>query len=186
MKIDLPDKFDVVDIVVNGQVITAPVIPELRLSDIGEGLDHAAYYMGYWGNVLGHAESELIIADTKYRSWKANFIEDLIQSDAKLSEWKVKNAVEANPKFLEHKANIAIATRNVQVLRNLFQAFDKKANLLQSRGANERQILEKTGLRVTSSTAGKSASKQQQEKRQAKMRKIFKKDKEDGQEQEQE
>lgn len=148
MILDLPERFVTVDIKINGERIQAPVVTDLTIDEIGEDLDMVAAQMGYWSNVWAEAQEILDAADASYRSWRGNMGMKILEDEPKLAEWKVKDLVDASPQFLEHKAKIARAQKHVNICRGLFDAFAKKANVLQSRGANEREQLARTGAYV--------------------------------------
>lgn len=141
-------RFKTVDLLIDGETVRAPIVRDLTIHEIGEEMDKVAAQMGYWANVLGAAIEERDAADAAYRNWRAMATEDILldPETAKLSEWKVKNRLESTPEFMEHKATIARCKRNVETVDRIFQAFDKKGNQLQSRGANLRGEFEKTGM----------------------------------------
>lgn len=174
MKLELPERFTVVDFKVDGEQITAPVVTDLTIEEIGEDMDMVAAQMGYWGNVLAAAEEELAAADAAYRSWRGNMGMKLLEDNPKLGEWKTKQMVDASPQFLEHKAAIAKAQRALTICDRIFQAYAKKANVLQSRGANERIVLEQTGRVIKGDpSAVSSAARQERDRRKDKVRGIF-------------
>jgi hypothetical protein len=104
--------------------------------------------------VLGEAERELIEVDAAYRAWRAAVI---VRSDPKLAEWRVKAMIEAGAEFMSHKRNIARCESNITVASRMFDAFAKKANVLQSKGANVRAEVERIGLATPASPRPKSA-----------------------------
>jgi len=55
------------------------------------------------------------------------------------AEWKVKQAIEADPTFLKLKGKLALAKRNTIMLRAHYEAFRTKASILQSKGAQQRK-----------------------------------------------
>ena len=177
MILDLPERFVTIDIKVDGEHISAPVVTDLTIEEIGEDMDMVAAQMGYWGNVLAAAEEAKAAVDAAYRSWRGNMGMELLKEDGKLAEWKVKNLTDASPQFLEHKSAIARAQRHVTICDKVFQAFAKKANVLQSRGANERSVMDKTGITTQgdpSARADDNAANQVERTRRAdKVRGIF-------------
>jgi hypothetical protein len=173
MILDLPERFVTVDIKVDGEQIIAPVVADLTIEEIGEDMDMVAAQMGYWGNVLAAAEEAAMAADAAYRSWRGNLGTKLLEDNAKLGEWKVKQLVDASPQFLEHKAAIAKAQRAITVCDRVFQAFAKKANVLQSRGATERSVLERTGIVIKGDPGVATAAQEKRERRKDRVRNIF-------------
>lgn len=172
MELKLPDRFKVLTLTVVGEQIRAPVVTDLTIDEIGKDLDVVAAQMGYWAVVLADAEEELAAAEASYRSWNANIILKIQEDQPKLAEWKVKNLAVASPQFLEHKAKIARCQRNVSVLDRLFQAFAKKANVLQSRGANQREVHQRTGVYVPANPDAED-NPTKREERDKKIKDIF-------------
>jgi len=69
------------------------------------------------GNLLGEAESRLVLVDAEYRSFRGVAVKAELDKDPKLSEWKIKARIEASAEFQKFKIGIAKATREVHVLR---------------------------------------------------------------------
>jgi ubiquitin len=176
----LPEGFATIDLKIDGEHIVAPVVYDLTIGEIGEDMDIVAAQMGYWGNVLAAAEEELAAAEAGYRSWVANF-RIALSEDPKtkgLADHKMKSQLEGSPQFLEHKSKIARRQRNVSTLDRLFQAFAKKANQLQSRGAIQRAIIEKTGIQTTATgEVPDSQTSTTRAKRRRKVKDIFSREK---------
>jgi hypothetical protein len=140
------DKFKSIDIKVDGETIRAPIFNDLTIRSIGNEMDSVAAQMGYWGVVLAAASEDFAAADAVYRNWRATTTNALLDADPKLAEWKIKAKIEADSMFLTLKNKIAKAERNVIILEKVVDAYSKKANQLQSRGANMRAEMEKTGI----------------------------------------
>lgn len=169
-------KFDKIDIKVDGEHISVDIADELEIADISTEMSQVAAKMGFWGNVWGGAEEEKVRVDGHYRQWRAQVGQSVMAADPKMAEWKVKQEIEAHPEFLRFKDAAAKAEGNVVKIRSLFQAFDKKANQLQSKGARVRSELEATGMvtrtprpdRDEKISAGVSAMKEANKKKKAK------------------
>lgn len=136
------------DLQVLGERIQANIGEQLRIMDLSNDMDEVASLIGYWGEVWGRAEEEKVRVDGEYRHWAARIALKLMDDPKRGSEWKVKAAVEGDPKFREWKAAIGRTEYNVTTLKAVFEAFKAKGNQLQSRGARERAELEKTGMRT--------------------------------------
>lgn len=124
----------------------------LPIADISADMDQVASQMAWWASVWAAAERERMEADAFYRRWRG--IETLRHAETKPppAEWKVRAMVEADPKFVEYKAAMARAEENVTLAKGVWESYAKKANMLQSRGARERQELEATGMTTKSSS----------------------------------
>lgn len=130
-------KFDTINIKVDGENIVVNIAEELEIADVSSEMTQVAAKMGYWGNVWGAAEEEKLRVDAHYRQWRAKQGEAAMVADAKQAEWKIKQSIEAQPDFLVYKEAAARAEGNVTKVRSLFEAFSKKANQLQSKGARD-------------------------------------------------
>jgi len=89
---------------------------------------------------------EKVEAEAHYRHWRAKVGEKVLVVDPKLAEWKVKQKVESDSSFLKYKTALALAEHNVTLAKSAFDALDKKANQLQSKGAMHRSELDATGM----------------------------------------
>lgn len=56
---------------------------------------------------LGKIEAKLRLAEAQLRDWKAKTTNALLVSEPKLAEWKVRARLEAEPAWLQAKAEIA-------------------------------------------------------------------------------
>lgn len=133
-------------ITVAGTVVELDTREGLPIADISGDMDKVASQMAWWGSVWAAAEREALEADAFYRSWKAKKFNEFLESDPKLAIDKVNAKVEACSEFLQFKQAIAKATENATLARAIFNAYDKKGNMLQSRGAIARGELAKTGM----------------------------------------
>lgn len=117
---------------------------DLHVVDISEDMSRVAALMAWWGSVHAECEREKVLADARYRQWRAAETNALASSG--LPEWKVKAAIESKREFLVHKEEIARTEANVIAAKAQFDAFAKKGNILQSRGAMEREERSKQGM----------------------------------------
>lgn len=152
-------KFAVLNTVIDGEDIEIPIISDLTIHDVNDEMDIVAAQIGYWGNVLAAAMEDLAAADAVYRNWRAQCVESYLEDDPRLAEWKIKAKIESDSSFMKYKGDIARCNRNVAALQKIVEGYGKKANLLQSRGANLRTELEKTGINVSSSPDKKKTKK---------------------------
>jgi len=116
---------------------------DLVISDISNDMTQVASQMAWWASVMGEAERELIEVDAAYRAFRSRKVGGL---PATLAEWRVKAAIDGDAEFRKHKADIARCEGNIATARGMFDAFAKKANVLQSKGANVRSEVETIGL----------------------------------------
>ena len=77
------------------------------------------------------AEGERL--DANYRAWRAERSEAAVSSGDKIPEWRVKNLVEADPGFDEHKAVIAENVERAEFVAQYREALRLKAQLLRIR-----------------------------------------------------
>jgi hypothetical protein len=129
----------------------------LAIADLSEDMGRVAAQLAWWASVWAAAEAERMQSDAFYRRWRALQGKALLEKDPKLSDEKRKIHIESDEKFLELKGAMAKAEENVVFAKGMFQAFEKKGNMLQSRGAMARGELAKTGMTTpaeTSSTGG--------------------------------
>jgi hypothetical protein len=152
---------------------------EGTVADLDLDMDNVASQMSYYGDLWSQAEEEAIQADAHYRAWRAEYGEKLLNSDPKLAEWKVKQKVEASPKFLAIKERLAKAKRNVTILRAHFDALNKKASILQSKGAMRRAELDATSMHTRSESRGARSELEAEARRtrEEKARETFKRKK---------
>lgn len=113
--------------------------------DLSQEMDRVAAQLGYWGSVLASAKKERIQTDSSYRSFRARGLEQIIKKDSKLAFEKAKALVEALAGFSQFKEAIAQAEENVELCQAMVDAFDKKGNVLQSKGAYMRDVMKHQG-----------------------------------------
>jgi len=133
-------------ITVNGHEVTLDTDYDLQVGALSGDMDKVAAQMGFWGSVWAAAVKERAEAEAHYRYWRAKASEEVLASEPKLAEWKVKLKVEADPRFVTYKQALALADRNVVLAKSAFDSFDKKANQLQSKGAMHRSELDATDM----------------------------------------
>lgn len=125
-------------------IILEPI--DLEIVDIDKEMDTAAALIAYWGERWSEAEEEAMKVEGAFKHWKAVFGESLLKADEKLSEWKARQAIEADPKFRQLSDAFAISTSNALCLKTRVEALKAKASLLQSKGAMQRAVYEATGM----------------------------------------
>ena len=170
--------FGDVKIKVDGLPVEANLDEELEIDDVSTDMDKVAAQMAYWGAIWAAAQGEQEAADAYYRQWRANKGKALLESDGKLAEWKTRQEIEADPKFMKIKQGLATAIRNATLCRAIYESFRTKANMLQSKGAMMRSELDATGMhtkRSTTKRGGELDDKRASNK--AAMKDIFKKKK---------
>lgn len=140
------DAFKVRTIKVNGVEVSLDTDVDLGVGDLTGDMDSVAAQMGFWGSVWSAAVQEIGDADAHYRHWRAQKANEVLKADPKLPEWKVRNRIESDPKFLVYKHALAVADNHVTLAKATFMSFDKKSNQLQSKGAMSRSELDATGM----------------------------------------
>jgi len=138
--------FGEIEIKVDGNPVHANVDEILEIGDVSEDMDKVAAQMAYWGAVWAAAEGERESADAYYRQWRADVGKKLLETNDKLAEWKAKQEIEADPKFMKIKQGLATAIRNATLCRAVYESFRTKANMLQSKGAMMRAELDSTSM----------------------------------------
>ena len=166
--------FGVIEVVIEGDKRQLDVDAELGITNIDRDMDRVAAQMAFWGELQSQAEEQKVMADTNYRLWRAGFGEAILSRDPKMAEWKVKQKIEASPKFRTYKEGIAKAARNSTVLRAIFLAFQSKASMLQSRGARARAEMEATGM-TTKAKRTTAASADHRQAQKDRVRAVMKK-----------
>ena len=167
----MADEFGKATIEVDGKTVEIDLAADLTIDDLSKDMDEVAAKMAYWGAVWAASEAEAERVDTSYRSWRAEYGRQLLEANEKLAEWKVKQEIEASPKFKRYKEGVAIATRNKTMLRAIFESWRVKASQLQSKGAMRRAELDSTGMHTKSSGGDGTTTDDAEKMRRAKARK---------------
>lgn len=106
----------------------------LRASaDLLEDAAQVAAYMGTVGELVAEYTAQLELLDAKYRTWRAQATDRLLQTDPKMAEWKVNVGVNAQPNFLEFKTEAARLTGALEWLRSFHEALRIKASMVRAR-----------------------------------------------------
>jgi len=178
--------FETRTITVLGDSVEFDIRDGFPITDISDDMSKVASQMAWWGAVHAAAEREKIEVDAHYRAWRARETENFLKQDSKLSVDKLRAKVEALPEFLRFKKALAQAEENVILARSAFEALSKKGNMLQSRGAMEREERGKIGIRTTEGVSEQrsvpppSASDSGAENSVSRMREIVSKKKKKG------
>lgn len=115
-------------------------------SDLDAEMDSVAARISYFGELLAAVFEESIKLDAAYRAWRASESVRLLNEDPKVSEWKVKAAIESADKFRQFKDAIAKVKYNQVSLESLIKALIEKSPNLRSKGARLRAELESTDM----------------------------------------
>lgn len=156
-----------IEMMVNGRVIDVDLDDLLMITDISADMNMVAAQMSFWANLHAEAEAEKIKVDAHYRNWRAKVGQKLLQSDAKLAEWKVRQLIDAQPKFEVLKEAIARAAFNVTNTKGIYESLRTKASMLQSKGAMMRSELDATNM--STPTKEKTRSKESDQERAGKV-----------------
>lgn len=146
---------------------------EFKIKSVGSDMDDIGARLSWIAQLWGAAEEERELVDAQYRAWRAKAGEKLLAKDVS-SEWKVKQAIEADPRFIEFKKMIARTIRNCTVLKALFASLDAKSRLLQSKSATLRAEMGATGGGSGYHRDDESETKTRRNERTEGVRKIFK------------
>jgi hypothetical protein len=135
-----------IELEIDGQSVTLDVGADLEITDLDEDMDAIAGLLGWYGNVIAAVKESAAIADANYRAWRARRTESILAKDPKLAEYKVRAKIDADPEFLKHKRHQAEVDRLLSRLFKAWHALDRKADILQSKGAVYRAELRSTGM----------------------------------------
>lgn len=167
----MADDFGKMELEVDGKPVAIDLEADLTIDDLSKDMDEVAAKMAYWGSVWAAAEAEKLQVDTSYRAWRAEYGRQLLEANEKLAEWKVKQEIEASPKFKRYKKGISVAIRNATMLKANFESWKVKASQLQSKGAMQRSSLDATGMHTKESSSEGAGESDADKMRKAKARK---------------
>lgn len=142
-----------VKLIIGAEKIVVDINELLVIEDINNDMIKVAAQLGYWSKLIGAAEAEKIEVDAFYRRWRAEAGYRLLEKDAKLAEWKVRQVIEADDQFEILKKAQAAAAKNVATCRGICDSLRIKAQMLQSKGAMMRAELDSTGMSTPSKTS---------------------------------
>lgn len=114
--------------------------------DLSEEMDRVSAQLGYWAAVHADAKAEAIKVDAHYRRFRALSEAAILDSSPSIAANKIKAKIDGLDGFIQHKDAIAAAEKNVSLTSGMVQAFDKKANALQSLGAKARAEMGAQGM----------------------------------------
>lgn len=176
-----PPDFSKINILVNGAPVTADINEILTITDLDLALRTIGAEIAYWSAIWGEAEAEKERVDADYRTWRAKLGQDMMAGEKSMPEWKVKNAIEADPMFLNHKKVIALAERNSVLIKGVVDGLKAKAQALSTKGNMMSAELRSTGMTITAhALADDAKSADKVEKGKAAMKEAFTKKKADG------
>lgn len=89
-----------------------------------------AVELAYWGGIWAAKIEAEEMADAHYHAWRGETICDLLKGEEKAAEWKVKEFVLSQPAYLEKRKEWAKAKRDVQAAKSMFEAYNRKADIL--------------------------------------------------------
>ena len=140
----------IIELVVDGDKHEIDTEELLVIEDVSTDMSRVAAEMAYYSAIHAAAEEERVQMDTYYRKWRAVKGQDILNKDAKLAEWKVRQIIESDPKFDQLKAAMALSVHNTTLTRGIYEALKTKAQMLQSKGAMLRAELDSTGMSTPS------------------------------------
>jgi hypothetical protein len=83
-----------------------------------------------FGKILASAEEQKILIDAEYRQWRALYSIGLMDRIRKISEWRVRTQLEAQPEFLKFRAGLGLADRHLWTLRAVIDSLRARLDLL--------------------------------------------------------
>lgn len=83
-----------------------------------------------FGQHLASAEEQKILIGAEYRQWRAIYSGDLIQRDRRITEWRTRNRIEAEPEFLKFKTGQALAEKHVLTLRAVVDSLRARVDVI--------------------------------------------------------
>jgi len=141
---------------------------EFSAATIDGDMESVAAMMNNCGELWAKAEEMAALMEIDYRAWRAKESVKCLDKDPRLAEWKVKNIIEAMDQFALYKAAMARADQAALTMKNRFQAFEKKASAIQSRGAMLRSEFGATGMTTKESPPASFAEKKKSAKKKMK------------------
>jgi hypothetical protein len=150
------DLGNVIEIIVDGVVIEVDVDEDTAITDIDEDMGQIASLLGWYGNLVAAAKEHADHLDANYRAWRGRRVTSILAKEPKLAEYKVIARINAERDFLTHKRGQAAADRLIVRLERAWSALDRKASILQSKGALYRSELRATGMTTREETTERS------------------------------
>lgn len=146
------DLTNVITVIVDGLEVEVDVDEDTSITDIDTDMAQIASLLGWYGNLVAAARERSDILDMNYRAWRGRRATSLLATEPKLAEYKVKARINGEGDFLKHKRAIAANHRTVTRLERAWAALDRKASILQSKGALYRSELRATGMTTREET----------------------------------
>jgi hypothetical protein len=139
---------NVIELTINKEKVILDVDLDTAIGDIGSDMDAIASQIAWYGRVLAACQRAATLADTNYRAWRAVTANDACARTpgGKLAEHILKNMIEGDPKFIQHKETISYYEELVTRVAKALLALEIKADILRSRAATERAEWGATGM----------------------------------------
>lgn len=83
-----------------------------------------------YGRTLALAEEQKILIDAEYRQWRALYSIEVIDRNRKISEWRARTQVEAQPEFRKFKTGLGLAENHLWTLRAVIDSLRARLDLL--------------------------------------------------------
>lgn len=99
-------------------------------SEAKEQLAINATKQAEWAKREGEELYNQIVADAEYRQWRAKCVDEMLSTDPKMPEWKVKAAIEGSSQFVTHKQLIAKSQMEHQVYGRFINALHDQAEAI--------------------------------------------------------
>ena len=118
-------------IIINEEEHQVDTDAALRITDPDADRATVAAEIGHWGAIWAESLQGKGEAEAQLDHWRASALSGLLRGDEKVSEWKAKAVVDAQPDYLALRQSIALWERNATLARCQFEAFKAKAGILE-------------------------------------------------------
>lgn len=128
----------ILDFKLNGERVYLDTEEVLTISDPDTERSVVAAQIGHWGIVLASVDAQLARQEAAAEHWFGKATSDLIDKDAKISEWKAKEQVKGNPEYLRLAEHVADVKMLADKVRAVYTAFTKKHEMMKAMADRER------------------------------------------------
>lgn len=101
--------------------------------DLLSEMNGVAAQVAFVGDLIAQWQYACDMSDATYREWRAKEARVALRADEKMAQWKVDDATEASPKFMEMKELIASLNSDLNWLRAYQSALLVKRDMLKTR-----------------------------------------------------
>lgn len=122
-----------VNVILNDEIFDHDFTEDLKIKsdyDYDYNCEQTIYYIAATGRLLGELEEAVILEEANFKKWKALTVQNILDENPKLAEWKAKNQLETFAKYTTFKKVIADLKKNVKAVEAINSAFKHKSNFL--------------------------------------------------------